>query len=438
MTSPLNVLLVGSGGREHAIAWRVAASPLLAKLWIAPGNAGTAELGENVPEVRATDIEGIAALAKRTRADLVIVGPDDPLALGLVDRLTVEGIRCFGPTRDAAELEWSKSFAKDVMRQAGIATAEARAFDSIGAARGYLGQLEDAGAPPPVVKANGLALGKGVVVAADFAEARAALEASMVGRAFGEAGTRVLVEERMAGPETSAHAFTDGVTVRHMPFSCDHKAVFDGNVGPNTGGMGVFSPPGWLSEADARAIERDVTERTVRAMLETGRPYRGVLYPGMMLTADGPRVVEFNCRFGDPEAQALLPRLESDLLEICWAVAGNALHDVDVHWSDRATVCVVMASGGYPGAYSTGARIEGLGDVDADVQVFFAGVARDAEGHPVTAGGRVLSVTASGATIAEAQARAYENVRRIRFEGAHFRTDIGDRGVAAQLAAASR
>ncbi|MCC6237168.1 MAG: phosphoribosylamine--glycine ligase [Dehalococcoidia bacterium] len=434
MTSPLNVLLLGSGGREHAIAWKVAQSPLLAQLWIAPGNAGTADLGENVPEVPATDIEAVAALAKRVRADLVIVGPDDPLALGVVDRLTVEGIRCFGPTRGAAELEWSKSFAKDVMRQAGIATAEARAFDSVTEAHSYLRQLEDAGAAAPVVKANGLALGKGVVVAASFEEARAALETTMVSRAFGDAGSRVLIEERMAGPETSAHAFTDGVTVRHMPFSCDHKPVFDGDRGPNTGGMGVFSPPGWLAEADARAIERDVTERTVRAMFEAGRPYRGVLYPGMMLTADGPRVVEYNCRFGDPEAQALLPRLESDLLEICWAVATNTLDQVEVRWSARATVCVVMASGGYPGSYSTGARIEGLSDVDADVPVFFAGVAPDAEGQLVTSGGRVLSVTASGATIAEAQARAYENVGRIHFEGAHYRTDIGARGVAAEAA----
>ena len=437
MTSPLNVLLLGSGGREHAIAWAVARSPLLAKLWIAPGNAGTADLGENVPEVRVTDIQAVAALARTVRADLVIVGPDDPLALGVVDRLTVEGFRCFGPTKAAAELEWSKSFAKDVMRQAGIATAEARAFDSVDEARSYLRQLEDAGAAAPVVKANGLALGKGVVVAADFEEARAALEATMVGRAFGEAGSRVLLEERMAGPETSAHAFTDGVTVRHMPFSCDHKAVFDGDRGPNTGGMGVFSPPGWLSEADARAIERDVTERTVRAMFVAGRPYRGVLYPGMMLTTAGPRVVEFNCRFGDPEAQALLPRLDSDLLEICWAVATNTLDQVEVRWSERATVCVVMASGGYPGSYSTGAPIEGLGEVDDDVRVFFAGVAQDAEARLVTAGGRVLSVTASGATIAEARARAYENVGRIHFNGAHYRTDIGARGVAAEAAVGS-
>jgi phosphoribosylamine--glycine ligase len=361
----------------------------------------------------------------------VIVGPEDALAAGVVDRLTVEGIRCFGPTRAAAEIESSKSFAKELMARAGIATGAARVFDSVGEAQAYVRQLEDAGAAAPVIKANGLALGKGVVVAADFEEARAALDAAMVGRAFGDAGARVLIEERMVGPETSAHAFTDGVTVRHMPFACDHKPVFDGDRGPNTGGMGAYSPAGWLSEADARAIERDVTERAVRALFEAGRPYRGVLFPGMMLTADGPRVVEFNCRFGDPETEVLLPRLESDLLEICWAVADNTLDRVEVRWSERATVGVVMASGGYPGAYSTGARIEGVDAVDEDVQVFLAGAARDAEGQLVTSGGRVLCVTASGATIAEAQARAYENVGRIHFEGAHYRTDIGARGVAA-------
>ncbi|MSP22974.1 MAG: phosphoribosylamine--glycine ligase [Dehalococcoidia bacterium] len=429
MTSPLNVLLLGSGGREHAIAWKLAQSSLLAKLWVAPGNAGTGDLGENVPEVVATDLEGVAALAKRVRADLVIVGPEDPLAAGVVDRLTVEGIRCFGPTRAAAEIEWSKRFAKDLMRDAGIPTAEARAFDSTTEAYSYLRRLEDARGVTPVIKADGLAAGKGVVLAADFEEARAAVDAAMVSRAFGDAGTRVLIEERMSGPETSAHAFTDGVTVRHMPFSCDHKPVFDGDHGPNTGGMGVYSPPGWLLDTDARAIERDVTERTVRALFEAGRPYRGVLYPGMMMTSGGPRVVEYNCRFGDPETEALLPRLESDLVEICWAVATNTLDQVEVRWSERATVGVMMAAGGYPGPYSNGARIDGVGDVDDDVQVFMAGAQRDALGHLVTAGGRVLCVTASGATIAEARDRAYDNVRRIHFDGAHYRSDIGARPI---------
>ncbi|MGE0135558.1 MAG: phosphoribosylamine--glycine ligase [Dehalococcoidia bacterium] len=416
----MNVVLLGSGGREHAIAWKLALSSMLGKLWIAPGNAGTAELGENV-EVRATDVEGVVALAQRVRADLVIVAPDDPLAAGVVDALAAAGIAAFGPTRAAAKLEWSKSFAKQVMRDAGIPTAESRVFEDAAEARQYVEALGG----PCVVKADGLALGKGVTVCDDVAQALAAIDETMVGRAFGDAGARVVIEERMRGPETSAHAFSDGVTVRHMPFSCDHKPVFDGNLGPNTGGMGVYSPPGWLSAEYASFIEREVTEATVRAMAAAGRPYRGVLYPGMMVTDAGPRVVEFNCRFGDPETEVLLPRLQSDLLAICDAVAHGRLADVPVEWSGAATVGVVLASGGYPGAYETGFPIEGVGDVDADVQVFLAGAKRDDAGVLRTSGGRVLCVVASGATVADARARAYDNVRRIRFEGMHYRTDIG-------------
>ena len=422
--SGLNVLLLGSGGREHAMAWRLAQSTRLAKLWIAPGNAGTEACGENVAEVAAGDIEAVAALAKRVRADLVIVGPEDPLAAGVADRLTVEGIRVFGPTRAAAEIESSKSFAKQLMRDAGVATAAARAFDDAAAAKAYVEDLEHA----PVIKADGLAAGKGVIVCDTTDEALAAIDLAMGQRAFGDAGARVLVEERMRGPETSAHAFTDGVTVRHMPFSCDYKRALDGDAGPNTGGMGVYSPPGWLAPAVAAQIERDVTERTVRAMFDAGRPYRGVIYPGMMVTDGGPRVVEYNCRFGDPEAEVLLPRLRSDLLAICWAVADNSLADVDVQWSDDATVGVVMASGGYPGAYETGFPISGLDDVDGDVQVFMAGAqlipGGTGDGTLVTAGGRVLCIVASGVTVAEARDRAYDNVRRIHFQGAHYRTDI--------------
>ena len=417
----LNVLLLGSGGREHAFAWKLAQSPRLAKLWTAPGNAGTAALGENAGEVKATDVEGVAALAQRIRADLVIVGPEDPLAAGVADRLAVEGVRVFGPSRAAAEIESSKAFAKALMREAGIATAAAQAFDDAEAAKRYLRSLDR----PPVVKADGLAAGKGVTVCDSFAQAEAAIDASLRDRAFGEAGARVLVEERLNGPETSAHAFTDGVTVRHMPFSCDHKRALDGDAGPNTGGMGVYSPPGWLDAGTAAAIEREVTERTVRALLDAGRPYRGVLYPGIMLTADGPRVLEFNCRLGDPETEALLPRLHGDLLEICDAVATNRLAEVEVEWSDEATVGVVMASGGYPGAYETGFPISGVDEVDEDVQVFIAGAQRDDDGALVTAGGRVLCVVAAGTTLDEARERAYDNVRRISFEGAHYRTDIG-------------
>ncbi len=430
----MNVLLVGSGAREHAIAWRLSQSPRLAKLWIASGNPGTALFGENVPEVRATDLDGIVALAQRVRADLVVVGPEDPLAAGLVDRLEAAGIAAFGPSGAAAQLEASKAFAKSLMRDAGIATSSSMTFEDAERATAYVADVGHL----VVVKADGLAAGKGVTVCDDVAQAEAAIDAAMRDRAFGAAGARVVIEERMFGRETSAHAFTDGVTVRHMPFSCDHKPVFDGDHGPNTGGMGAYSPPSWLPDGVADAIRRDVTERTVRAMADAGTPYRGVIYPGMMLTADGPRVVEYNSRFGDPETEVLLPRLRSDLLDIFDAVAHGRLADVPVEWSDEATVGVVMAAPGYPGPYATGAPIEGVDDVDEDVQVFMAGTATDAAGRLVTAGGRVLCVVASGATVVEARERAYDNVRRISFEGAHYRTDIAARADEALTTAVRR
>ncbi|MSQ35541.1 MAG: phosphoribosylamine--glycine ligase [Dehalococcoidia bacterium] len=423
--SARRVLLLGGGGREHAIAWKLAQSPQLGVLWTAPGNAGTAQYGPNVP-LAITDPAAVVARAEQLRADLVIVGPDDPLATGVTDALSAAGIPVFGPSRAADEIEASKAYAKQLMRDAGIRTARAEAFTERVAAAEFARSLGG----PCVIKADGLAAGKGVVVCDDFAQAAAAIDRMLVAREFGAAGARVLVEERLYGPETSAHAFTDGVTVAHMPFSCDHKPVFDGDRGPNTGGMGVYSPPDWLDAATARGIERDVTERTVAALRAAGRPYRGVLYPGMMLTADGPRVIEFNARFGDPETEALLPRLRSDLLAICEAVAAGQLADVPVEWDESATVGVVMAAGGYPGEYASGAPITGLDAVDADVQVFLAGAQRGADGTVRTAGGRVLCVVARGASVEEARARAYDNVRRIHFEGAHYRTDIAARAAA--------
>lgn len=402
------------------MAWKLAQSPKLSKLWIAPGNPGMEELGELV-DVQAMDLDGVVELAGRVSADLVVVGPEDPLAAGITDRLTEAGFRVFGPTWTATRIESSKDFANQLMANAGIATSRSETFDDPQRAKLYVG---DCGFQV-VIKADGLAAGKGVMVCDDIAEAEAAIDRVMVDRAFGEAGTRVVVEERMYGPETSAHAFTDGVTVRHMPFSCDHKPVFDGNEGPNTGGMGVYSPPGWLDDATAALIRRDVTERAVRAMADAGSPYAGVLYPGMMVTSDGPRVVEFNARFGDPETEVLLPKLKSDLLEICEAVADRRLADVDVEWDDVATVGVIMASGGYPNSYETGFPISGLDAVDEDVQVFIAGAKRNDEGELVTSGGRVLCVVARGDSMEEARALAYENVERISFEGAHYRTDIG-------------
>ncbi|MCK9485629.1 MAG: phosphoribosylamine--glycine ligase [Dehalococcoidia bacterium] len=417
----MNVLLLGSGGREHAIAWRISQSPRLAKLWIAPGNAGTAALGENVSDVAPTDPEAVRALAERVRADLVVVSSDDPLAAGVVDAVTAAGIPAFGSTRAAAEIEWSKAFANDLMARAGIPTSSGRVFEDADEATEYVRQVDG----PVVVKADGLALGKGVTVCDDATQAVAAIDAAMRDGAFGASGSRVVIEERMYGRETGGHAFSDGVTVRHMPFSCDHKRIFDGDRGPNTGGMGVYSPPAWLTPHHAEAIRTSISERAIQAMAEMGRPFAGVLYPGVMVTESGPRVFEINARFGDPEAQVLLPKLRTDLLEILDACAHQRLADVPVEWDDRATVGVVLASEGYPGPVQTGRLIEGIGDVDDDVQVFIAGAKR-VDGRLLTSGGRVLCVVAQGETMEDAQAQAYDNVARIRFEGAQYRRDIGD------------
>ncbi|MGB2694642.1 MAG: phosphoribosylamine--glycine ligase [Dehalococcoidia bacterium] len=416
----MNVLIIGSGAREHTIAWKLRQSPRLGDLFTAPGNSGTADLGANLA-LDMNDHDAIGRACREQRIDLVIVGSEEPLAAGLVDRLAVEGIAAFGPTRAAAEIESSKVFAKELMARHGIPTAPFAVFDDANKARAHVEELD----APLVVKADGLALGKGVIVTHSREGALDAVDAIMVQRRFGSAGERVVIERRLFGRETSAHAFADGQTVAHMPFSCDHKPVFDGDRGPNTGGMGAYSPARWLDDATATIIRNAVTETAVRAMLDEGRPYRGVLYPGIMVTGDGPQVIEFNCRFGDPEAQVLLPRLESDLLDVLWAVASNRLSDIEVRWSDEACVGVVLASGGYPGAYETGFPIEGLDDLDGDVLVFHAGTRRSDDGAFATAGGRVLTIVARGATLADASEKAYRNVERIRFEGMHYRRDVG-------------
>jgi len=418
----LRVLIVGSGAREHALAWKLRQSPRLDALYISPGNAGTADVADNLP-VKANDIDGIVRTAQEQRVDLVVVGPEEPLTLGLVDRLDAAEIATFGPSKAAAEIEASKVFAKDLMVRHGIPTAKHRSFDSMAEAGAYIAEHKE----PLVIKADGLAAGKGAILTRDSAEAFEVADALLCDRVFGEAGARIVVEERLTGRETSAQAFTDGRTVVSMPLSCDHKAVFDYDEGPNTGGMGAYSPPGWLSKETTDWIHEHITVATVRAMAEEGRPYRGVLYPGLLVTEGGPHVLEYNCRFGDPETQAILPRLKSDLLEILWAAANRRLEEAGVEWREEACVAVVMASGGYPGKYDTGFAIEGLDSLDGDVMLFHAGTKKGDDGRIVTSGGRVLTVSALGATLEEARRKAYANVKRIRWPGAHYRTDVGGR-----------
>jgi phosphoribosylamine--glycine ligase len=420
--SSVNVLIVGGGAREHALAWKLRQSERLANLFVAPGNPGTAELATNLP-VGPMDFDRIAAACRQHDVGLVVIGPEDPLAGGLVDFLQERGIAAYGPSKAAAQIEASKAFAKDLMRRAGIPTAESRVFDDARAAVAFAESWTDRTGVPPVVKADGLAAGKGVTVASTIDDARHAIEDALTGGAFGDAGRRLVIEERMTGRETSAQAFSDGETVIPMVYACDYKRVFDNDEGPNTGGMGVYSPPGFVDGPLAEEIRRTIIEPTIRALAGAGTPYRGTLYPGLMITDAGPRVVEYNCRFGDPETQALMLRLESDLLEIMLAVVEGRLAETEIRWSDDAVVGVVLASGGYPGPYETGFPIEGLDALDADVQVFHAGTARNGD-RLVTAGGRVLTVSARGRTLAEARERAYDNVARVRFPGMQYRSDI--------------
>ena len=416
----INVLIVGSGGREHAIAWKLSQSPKLEKLWAIPGNAGINNYAEIV-DIKETDINAICKFVENNTVDLTIVGPEIPLAIGITDTLNQQGFRVIGPTKAAAQLETSKSFAKKIMRDNNIPTAHSKTFTDAVLAKEYIHQLESM----VVIKADGLAAGKGVTVCDNLKEAEIAIDKILIEKAYGDAGTKILVEERMFGRETSAHAFTDGISVRHMPFSCDHKPVYNNNLGPNTGGMGVYSPPQWLSNEIRNDIEQNITERAIQSMAENQTPYSGIIYPGLMITEIGPRVVEFNARFGDPETEVLLPKLETDLLEIFDAIGDKRLSEVEVSWNNNASVGVVLASGGYPNSYEIGKRIYGLEDIDSNIQIFMSGVMSDDNDNLYTAGGRVLCVVASGDSIDSARELAYSNVNRISFEGMHYRTDIG-------------
>lgn len=415
----MKILVVGSGGREHALAWKLAQSAGVDRVFCAPGNAGTALLGENV-EVKASDLPGLVRFAKDNGIGLTVVGPDDALAAGIVDVFETEGLRIFGPTKSAAQLESSKIFAKELMRAKRIPTARAAIFEKQEAAVAFLKESRF----PIVIKADGLALGKGVIVAQDFEEARAAVEAMMSEGRFGEAGRRLLIEECLAGSECSLHALVDGKNFVMLASARDHKRAFDGDAGPNTGGMGAFSPANNFGAEQQTKFEREVMRPLLDGLRESGVIFRGLLFPGLMITADGPRVLEFNCRFGDPETQAILPRLRSDLVPLLEATIDGRLDRATIEWDERPAVTVVMASGGYPGKYETGKTISGLESAASeDVQIFHAGT-RQENGEVVTSGGRVLAVTALGETVAVARTRAYEAVSKIDFENCHYRRDI--------------
>ena len=416
----MRVLVVGSGGREHAICWKLKQSPKVTELFCAPGNGGIAQTAKCV-DVKATDVDGMVRWAKDNAMDFVVVAPDDPLALGMVDALEGAGIPAFGPRANAAIVEASKAFSKELMKKYHIPTARHETFTELDKALAY---IEEQGAPI-VVKADGLALGKGVVVAATVDEAKAAARAMMADKKFGESGSTVVIEECMTGPEVTVLAFADGEHVRTMPASQDHKRAFDGNRGPNTGGMGAISPPPQYTPETARRCMDEIFLPTIRALKAEGRPFHGVIYFGLMLTPEGPRVVEYNARFGDPECQAVLSLLDSDLLDIFAACREGTLDRTDIRWKDQAACCLVLASGGYPLDYQKGYPISGLEEAGKSAVVFHAGTKLGEHGEYLTNGGRVLGVTALGGTLSQAIAGAYAAAAPISFQGMHFRRDIG-------------
>lgn len=413
----MRVLVVGSGGREHAITWALTRSSQVREIAVAPGNAGTEDIARNLD---VTDIPGLVYFATRQQLDLVVVGPEEPLANGLVDALQAEGIPAFGPTQAAAQIEASKAFAKAFMQQHGIPTAEYETFDDYDAASNYVNKLNR----PVVVKADGLAAGKGVFVCDDVPQALEALKTILLDSAFGAAGGRVIVEERLTGPELSVLAFCDGKSLKAMPSARDHKRAYDGDAGPNTGGMGAFAPVPDISLEYLGEIAQSCLQPVIDGLAAQGTPYVGVLYAGLMLTPDGPKVLEYNCRFGDPETQVILPLLESDLFEVMQHCVNGTLDQMDIQWKSGACATVVAASPGYPGSYPKGLPITGTDDVQ-DALVFHAGTDYDTAGRLMTVGGRVLAVSGVGDDLDDALMRAYREISHIHFEGMYYRRDIG-------------
>jgi phosphoribosylamine--glycine ligase len=424
----MKILVIGGGGREHALVWKLKQSSSVDRIFCTPGNAGTAEIAENIAG-SATDLAQLLRIAKQNDVDLTVVGPDDPLAMGIVDLFTADKLRIFGPTKSAARLESSKIFAKELMRAQRVPTAQARMFSESKEALAYCDELKF----PVVIKADGLALGKGVIIAPDVATAKSTIEAMMNEARFGDAGRRIVIEEFLRGTECSIHALVDGKDYRLLESARDHKRAFDGDEGPNTGGMGAFSPANnWDARLQSQ-FESEIMRPVLRGLVKERIAYRGLLYPGLMITSDGPRVLEFNCRFGDPETQVLLPRMKSDLLPLLEAtIDGNSdsrrergIDNYSIEWDKRVAVTVVLASAGYPGKYETGKAISGLNEVAKleGVQVFHAGT-KIVANQVATAGGRVLAVTALGSTTAAARDRAYAAASHIQFEGCHYRRDI--------------
>lgn len=418
----MKVLVVGRGGREHTIAWKLSKSPKVSHIYCAPGNAGIAEVAEcvNIDEL---DFSALVKFAKEQQIALAVVGPEEPLFAGAVDAFEAAGIPAFGPNKAAAMIEGSKVFTKDLMKKYKIPTAAYESFTDYEQALSYLRQQ----GTPIVIKADGLAAGKGVTVAFSLEEAEQALKEMMVNKAFGEAGSSVVIEEFLQGQEMSILAFVDGETVKPMVPSQDHKPVFDGDKGPNTGGMGTYSPVPHIPQQIVDEAIETILIPTAKAMISEGRPFKGVLYAGLMITDKGPKTIEFNCRFGDPETQVVLPRLKSDLFDVFMATVEGTLDAVELSWSDDAAVCVVLASGGYPGKYKKGLKISGLKDVK-DAVVFHAGTV-EKEGQVLTAGGRLLGITGMGASLEEARAKAYQAAEIIQFEGKHYRKDIAQKAL---------
>ena len=418
----MKILVVGGGGREHTIVWKVAQSDKVSKIYCAPGNGGISKLAECV-DISATDIDSMVAFAKEKEIDLVMVAPDDPLVLGMVDAMEAAGIRAFGPRKNAAIIEGSKVFSKDLMKKYNIPTAGYEVFCDSKSAIEY---LKAQNSYPAVIKAEGLALGKGVIIALNEEEAIDGIHEIMDDKKFGDSGNRVVIEEFLTGPEVSVLAFTDGKTVKPMVSAQDHKRAYDNDKGPNTGGMGTFSPSRLYDDAKAKECMENIFIPTINAMNAEGRPFKGVLYFGLMMTEKGVKVIEYNCRFGDPETQVVLPRLKTDLVDIMEAVVDEKLADIDIEWADNAAVCVVMASGGYPASYEKGHLISGIDDAEAmgNVTVFHAGTKLTADGF-TNVGGRVLGVTATDDDLDLAIKRAYEAVGKISWKDEFHRNDIG-------------